>query len=178
MRPAQVLVHTDLHKLFSGVHFLGLRCTEATMRARIARRRGVPAVRDLSTFLSINDEFSARTVPNMTVIDAERPIEEVEADVRQRIGKLLDHSATLTSRPLGDVSGPADRLAIRTFSVSPVERPGYAAARGMTVGPLRWCSCARDACSGSRYPGVPRSYAPSREGWALGLTVRLHMMAL
>lgn len=96
MRPAQVLVHTDLHKLFSGVHFLGLRCTEATMRARIARRNGVPEVRDLSTFLSINDELCATTVPNMTVIDADRPIEEVEADVRRWIGELLEHPATPT----------------------------------------------------------------------------------
>lgn len=96
MRPAQVLVHTDLHNLFSGVHFLGLRCTEATMRARIARRNGVPEDRDLSSYLSLNDELSAAAVPNMTVIEADRPIEEVETDVRQWIGNTLEDSTIPT----------------------------------------------------------------------------------
>ncbi len=93
MRPAQVLVHTDLHQLFSGVHFLGLHCTEATLRTRIARRHGVGEARgSFSTVMAINDELVTTTVPNMTIINADRPVAPVEADVRRWIVGLLDRS--------------------------------------------------------------------------------------
>jgi len=92
-----VLVHTELQKLFSGVHFIGLHCTEATIRTRVARRRGADEAHDsYSTALAINDELSAMDVPNLTVIDADRPIEEVEVDVRQWVVELLDRSTTLS----------------------------------------------------------------------------------
>lgn len=101
--PDQILANSDLLAYFNGVHILALVCDEADLRQRIqARSGGHAAAARIDLHLALNRRLrSAAAAPAhlddrlaLTPLDASRPTDEVEADVRTWL-------AHVTSRPNG-----------------------------------------------------------------------------
>jgi thymidylate kinase len=106
MLPEQVLANSDALRYFDSVHFLCLTCSPDVLRARIARQAGSIAVtahidaylderatawNDFNTALMA----AASDTPRTTTVDANRPIGEVEHDVRDWINALLHRRGTI-----------------------------------------------------------------------------------
>jgi len=81
MLPAQILANGDALSCFSSVHFLCLTCPPDLLSARLARRHGTDAdASRLGIWVDFNAALkeSATGPPTATVVDAGRPVDEVE----------------------------------------------------------------------------------------------------
>ena len=97
MLPEQVLANTDVLGYFDSVHFLCLNCPADVLRTRLARRVGLDAVGSdavaaaTKVWLDFNRALvaAASDLPTATVVDAGRPVDQVEHDVRHWIKTRL-----------------------------------------------------------------------------------------
>jgi predicted ABC-type ATPase len=94
--PEQILANEDLLAYFHGVHILGLVCDEADLRQRIqARSGGHAAASRIDLHLDLNRRLRSAAAGSrlgLTLLDASRPADEVEADVRAWIIRLTSGS--------------------------------------------------------------------------------------
>lgn len=104
MLPEQVLVNSDVVGFFDSVRFLCLTCAPDVLRSRLARRDGnaVPSNR-IDVWLDFNSTLvpAARELPTATVIDAGRPVDQVEDDVRHWIDTQLHRRGDLRADSTG-----------------------------------------------------------------------------
>lgn len=88
--PDQILANSDLLAYFDGVHILALVCDEADLRQRIqARSGGHAAAARIDLHLDLNRRLRSGAAGGrlddrvaVTLLNASRPADEVEADVR------------------------------------------------------------------------------------------------
>jgi gluconate kinase len=95
MLPEQIFANRDVLGYFDSVHFLCLTCSADVLRARLARREGTGVINadtgDVVAGIKVWIDFdgalvaAAGEVPTATLLDAGRPIDEVEHDVRHWI---------------------------------------------------------------------------------------------
>lgn len=108
MLPEQVLTNSDALRYFDSVHFLCLTCSPDVLRVRIARRVGsaagtarIDAHLEVERATRVWNDFNralieaASDAPRTTAVDADRPIGEVEHDVRDWINALLHRHGTI-----------------------------------------------------------------------------------
>ena len=92
MLPEQVLVNSEILSYFDSVQFLCLTCAPDQLRARIAGRDGsATAAARTQVWVDFDAALvaAAGEVPTATVLDAGRPVDIVERDVRRWIHSLL-----------------------------------------------------------------------------------------
>jgi len=92
MLPEQVLANSDVVDFFDSVLFLCLTCPPDVLRARFAGRGGnAVATNRIDVWLDFNDALvaAASELPTATVLDAGRPADQVERDVRHWINTQL-----------------------------------------------------------------------------------------
>ena len=92
MAPEQVLSNHEAVSLFSSVHFLGLVCDEDVLQHRVkGRDRPTDAHKIFEVYPQINAALrdQRNRTPNLTTLDASRPIDDVEADVRQWVHSVM-----------------------------------------------------------------------------------------
>jgi broad-specificity NMP kinase len=91
MLPNQVLANRDALGYFESVHFLCLTCPPDVLRARLARRVGSEPVTRAEVWVAFNDALieTASEMPTAALLDAARPVDEVERDVRRWINARL-----------------------------------------------------------------------------------------
>jgi len=93
MLPEQILANVEALKYFDSVHFLYLRAPDPLLRERITRQAGTIATKvDIDAYLDERTkewnafnavlDKAATSTPQTTVVDATRPPNEVEEDVR------------------------------------------------------------------------------------------------
>jgi hypothetical protein len=102
MLPDQVLVNSDVVSFFESAHFLCLTCAPDVLRARFARRGGnAVATNRTDVWLDFNSTLvaAARELPTATVVDAGRPMDQVEHDVREWINAHLPTSTYTGGMP-------------------------------------------------------------------------------
>jgi gluconate kinase len=87
MLPDQVLDNRDALGYFAAVRFLCLDCPPEQLGERLVRREGTAARARLNVWVDFNAALvaAANDLPAASVIDAGRPVDEVEHDVRRWI---------------------------------------------------------------------------------------------
>ena len=95
MLPQQLLANTDVLEYFESVSFLCLRCDAEVLRTRLMRRAGSGATRKglrrpWTGGARFNDVLidAASSINDVHVIDATRPVGEVESGVRGGYARL------------------------------------------------------------------------------------------
>jgi broad-specificity NMP kinase len=91
MLPTQLFANRDALGYFESVHFLCLTCPPDVLRARLARRVGSLPVTRAEVWVEFNDALvaAASEISTATLLDAGRPVDEVEPDVRGWINARL-----------------------------------------------------------------------------------------
>jgi gluconate kinase len=87
MLPEQLLANSDELSYFESVDFLALNCDQKELRARIVKRDGDRAGERVRVWADFNDALLevAEQLPAATIVDAGRPLDLVERDVRDWI---------------------------------------------------------------------------------------------
>jgi ribose 1,5-bisphosphokinase PhnN len=102
MLPEQVLANSDVLSYFESVDFLCLTCAPDILRARFAGRGGnAVATDDIDVWLDFNSTLlaAASELPTATVLDAGRPTDFVERDVRHWVNTQLNRHRALRTGP-------------------------------------------------------------------------------
>ncbi len=91
MLPEQLLANRDELAYFESVHFLCLTCPPDALRGRLARRVGREGGANADVWLDFDAKLTAAAgvEPNASVLDTDRPIDEVEQHVRRWIGERV-----------------------------------------------------------------------------------------
>jgi gluconate kinase len=102
MLPEQVLANSDVLSFFDSVRFLCLTCAPDVLRARFAGRGGnTVATNRIDVWLDFNSTLAAAAseLPAVTVLDAGRPMDQVEHDVRHWVNTQLHRRGALRTDP-------------------------------------------------------------------------------
>jgi hypothetical protein len=91
MLPEQLLANSHELNYFEFVEFLALKCQPEGLRARLVNRDGDGAVESVGIWVDFNDTLvaAAEHLPTASLVDAGRPLDLVERDVRDWITERL-----------------------------------------------------------------------------------------
>ena len=100
MLPEQVLDNRDVLGYFASAQFLCLTCPPDELGERLVRREGAAARSRLDAWVDFDAALraAANELSAATVIDAGRPVEEVEHDTRRWISDHLPRGTWQASR--------------------------------------------------------------------------------
>lgn len=89
--PEQILANSDVLSYFDSVHLLCLTCPPEVVRSRLARREPDGVTARFNVWVDFNRALvaAASEMPMATVVDAGRPMDLVERDVRHWIDARL-----------------------------------------------------------------------------------------
>jgi hypothetical protein len=98
MLPEQVLANSNVLSYFDSVHFLCLTCPPDVLHARLARRDGADAATArIGVWLDFDSALvaAASETPTATVVDAGRPVDLIEHDIRNWFTTQLHRSGVV-----------------------------------------------------------------------------------